>query len=680
MTQIKRVKLNEYANLIEEFLRKSYVKKDVLRVTSEGKQSIIIDFFVLDKFSPELADFVLSQPKQALKSFKNGISSVDLTDSKLNVRFTNIPHSSFIKIRDIRSEHLGSLIAIEGQIRTCSDIRPVAKEIVYSCSACANEIRVKQDQMKQEKPEQCPGCARKTSFKILRQVLIDTAHITIEESPETLEGGDQPKRLKSFIEDDLVSPKRERDFIPGNKARLIGILKEFPVILRMGGQSTRYDLILEVNNVEPIEREFEALDISDEDEVKILELAKDKKIYDRIFSSIAPTVLGYDEIKQSIALQIFGGVRKVKSDETAVRGDVHILLIGDPGVGKSMMLTYVNKLAPKSVYVTGKGTSAAGLTATVTRDEITKDWILEAGALVLANKGIAIIDELDKMGHEDRVSMHEAMAQQTVTINKANIHATLNARAGVLAAANPKLGRFDPYNVIHEQINLPPTLINRFDLIFPIRDIPDVKKDEMIARHILETHTSPQAQLDVIDKKLLRKYIAYAKQNANPQLTSAANNEIMKFYVKLRNKKSLEPEKLRPIPISARQLESLIRLAEASARIRLSNKVTKNDALRAIELLRFSMSQVGMDPETGEFDIDRLITGISSTQRNKLITMQNILKQLEEEIGENIPVDSIIQAAQSQGIDEAKANELLSKMAREGDVYSPRHGVVKRMK
>jgi replicative DNA helicase Mcm len=680
MNRASKAKLIEYSNRVEEFLRKSYVKKEVLRATSAGSRSVVLDFAVLDKFSPEIADFTLSRPKQALKLFRKGIKSIDLGDGSLNVRFVNLPESSFVKIRNVRSHHLSKLVVIEGQIRTCSDVRPVAKQIIYSCPACANEIRVKQSQRKQEVPGQCPSCGRKSNFKVLRQVMVDTAYITIEESPEALEGGEQPKRLKAFLEDDLVSPAREREIIPGNKARLIGLLKEFPVILRHGGQSTRYDLILEVNNVETIEREFEALEITPEDEKKILELSKDKTLFNRIAKSIAPSILGYDKIKEAIALQVFSGIRKVRPDDTVVRGDIHVLLVGDPGVGKSIMLTYLSKLTPKSVYVTGKGTSAAGLTATVTRDELTRDWILEAGALVLANRGIAIVDELDKMGPEDRVAMHEAMAQQTVTINKANIHATLNAQAAVLAAANPKLGRFDPFTVIHEQINLPPTLINRFDLVFPIRDIPDVKKDEMIAKHILETHTNPAEQAGIVGKDLLRKYIAYAKRNSNPTLTRAANAEIMKFYVKLRNKKSIDPGKLQPIPISARQLESLIRLAESSARVRLSDKVSKKDALRAIDLLQFSMSQVGMDPETGELDIDRLITGIPSAQRNKIIILKGILKELEEEVGENIPVDSIIDAAKDQGIEEVKTEELLSKMTREGEIYYPRHGVVRRMK
>jgi len=359
---------------------------------------------------------------------------------------------------------------------------------------------------------------------------------------------------------------------------------------------------------------------------------------------------------------------------------VHILLVGDPGTGKSQMLTYMHRLAPKSVYVTGKGTSAAGLTATVIKDEISKDWILEAGALVLANKGVAVVDEFDKMDHEDRVAMHEAMAQQTVTINKANIHATLNAQASVLAAANPKLGRFDPYTVITEQINLQPTLINRFDLIFTVQDIPDQQRDEKIAKHVLQIHKNPKEFDAPYEASLFRKYVAFAKKTCKPALTDEAIEEISNFYVKLRTRKGMDEKELSAIPISARQLEALVRLAEANARIRLHNKVEKSDARRSIELLQYSMNQVGIDPETGELDIDRIVTGISQSQRNKILVLKDIFKELESKHGEQIPIEDVLKAAAARGIDEGKAEEIISKMKKNGEVYEPRHGRLSRMK
>ncbi len=667
-----------HIDFIEKFLRDSYLK-ELNQAIDKDEKSIIIDFEKIDIALPEISDNILSNPSRTIKNFKRAIERIDLERHDLNVRFTNLPESSKIPIKNIRSNHIGMLIVVEGTIRTCSDVRPIARSVDFQCPTCSKVITIKQFQQKLMEPDTCQ-CGRKGKFKLLSQHLVDIVNLTIEESPETLEGGEQPKRIAAFLEDDLVSTKNVRKILPGNKVRLIGLLKEYPIILRTGGSSTRYELIIDVNNAESIERDYESLDITSEDVVNIKALALNKNIFDLLISSIAPGILGHEKVKESIILQIFGGYSKKRADGTKTRGDIHVLLVGDPGVGKSVLLTYMTKLAPKAVYVTGKGTTAAGLTASVIRDEITKDWILEAGALVLANKGLAVIDELDKMTPEDRVATHEALEQQTVTINKANIHATLNAQSAVLAAANPKLGRFDPYSTLAEQINLPPTLINRFDLIFTIRDIPDVKRDEMIATHVLEGHRNPQDRKSGIEAALLRKYIAYSKQYCFPVLTTPAIKEIRDYYVKLRNKKGFGEDNIKQIPISARQLEALIRLSEASARVQLKTEVRKEDSRRAIDLFNYSMMQVGIDPETGELDIDRVITGISTSQRSRIITMQEILKELEKTIGDNIPVEDVIAAAKEKGIDESKAEELLNGMKKAGEIYEPKHGIIRRMK
>ena len=263
----------------------------------------------------------------------------------------------------------------------------------------------------------------------------------------------------------------EEKTTPGSRVKVIGVLKEVPVPLKTGGLSTRFELAIEVNNIIPIEETFEELEISEEDEMQILELSQDPEIFKKLARSITPSVWGYEEIKRSLVLQLFSGVQKVYADGQKSRGDVHILLIGDPGVAKSVTLGFMANISPKGRYVVGKSTSGAGLTATVVRDEYLRRWSLEAGAMVLSNKGLVSIDELEKMDPSDRSAMHEAMEQQTVTISKANVQATLKSETSDLAAANPKFGRFDPYQSIAQQIDLPPTLINRFDVIFTLRDL-----------------------------------------------------------------------------------------------------------------------------------------------------------------------------------------------------------------
>jgi replicative DNA helicase Mcm len=275
--------------------------------------------------------------------------------------------------------------------------------------------------------------------------------------------------------------------------------------------------------------------------------------------------LGHKEIKKALTLQLFGGVQKEKTDGSKTRGDLHLLLIGDPGVAKSVMLGFMADISPKGRYVVGKSTSGAGLTATVVRDEYLKGWALEAGAMVLCNKGLVCIDELEKMDPQDRSAMHEAMEQQTVTISKANVQATLRAQTSVLAAANPKFGTFDPFQSIPQQIDLPPTLINRFDLIFILRDLPNKEDDEKIANHILQSQKTKEAKA-LIEPELYRKYVAYAKQRIKPVLTDEAIEELKDFYVSLRNSAVNYETETRNIPISARQLNALVRMSEASAK------------------------------------------------------------------------------------------------------------------
>jgi len=373
-----------------------------------------------------------------------------------------------------------------------------------------------------------------------------------------------------------------------------------------------------------------------------------------------------------------GGCKKERSDGAISRGDMHVLLIGDPGSGKSQLIKRTQIVAPKSRYVSGKGASGAGLTASVVKDEFLRGWSLEAGALVLSNRGFCMIDELDKMTPEDRSAMHEALEQQTVTISKANIQATLRCETTVLAAANPKWGRFDPYEMIAKQINLPPALISRFDLIFPIRDLPNKEQDTKLAGFLLNLHqTNDVAKVD-IDTDLLRKYISYARRTCNPILTDGATEEIQSFYVQMRNSGG-EDGGVRSVPITARQLEALVRLAEASAKTRLADKVTKRDAKKAIEILHYCMSQVGVDPETGKMDIDVLTSGVSSSARSHIISVKEAISDLENKLGKTIPIEELVKEAQEKSVDADKVEEIIEKLKRSGDIFEPRKGFIQRL-
>ena len=503
---------------------------------------------------------------------------------------------------------------------------------------------------------------------------MDAQNIVLEEDPEDLDGGSQPKRMKVFLKDDLVSPLSERNTAPGAKINIVGIIKEIPITLRTGGKSTRFDLLIDANSIQAIEETFSELIISPEEEQKIKELGKDPQLRQKLVGSIAPSIYGYEQIKEAVLLQLFGGTHKQRRDGSTTRGDMHILLVGDPGSGKSQILKRINVVAPKARYVSGKGVSAAGLTAAVVRDEFLQGWSLEAGAMVLASNGICLIDELDKMSTEDSAAMHEALENQTVSISKANIQATLIARTTVLAAANPKFGRFDPFEILAKQINLPPALLNRFDLIFPIKDLPEETKDTQLAKHILSLHQDPDQFTAELSTNFLKKYIAYAKQHIHPRLTTEAMTEMQRYFVEIRNKGGVEEGVLRAIPISARQLDALVRLSEAAARMRLSNTVEVQDSQKAIELLEYSLRQVGLDPETGKIDIDRIATGISTSQRSLTRVIKDIIIGLEGKGSSAIPFEDIIEAAKEKNITKEKVEEVIEMLRRSGDVFEPRRG------
>ncbi len=362
----------------------------------------------------------------------------------------------------------------------------------------------------------------------------------------------------------------------------------------------------------------------------------------------------------------------------------------------SQMLSYIQNIAPRSVYTSGKGSSSAGLTAAAVRDDFGdgQQWTLEAGALVLADKGIAAVDELDKMRPEDRSAMHEALEQQKISISKAGINATLKSRCSLLGAANPKYGRFDQYEPIGEQIDLEPALISRFDLIFTVTDTPDEDHDSMLADHILKTNYAgelntqreriatsefTQKHLDEvteqvapdIDAELLRKYIAHAKRSCFPTMTDEAKATIREFYVELRSKGADEDA---PIPVTARKLEALVRLAEASARVRLSDTVEAEDAERSVSIVRSCLKDIGVDPETGQFDADVVETGTSKTQRDRIKNIKQLIAEIENEFEEGAPMDEVLDRAGEIGMDASKAEAEIEKLRRKGDVYEPRQG------
>jgi len=652
----------------------NYYKKELGESAKEGNV-VFLNFSELSSFSPELSEMILSRPEEAFQVLEVALHESELV-SNPRVRLKDLALSFTEKIRNLRAKHLNKLVQVEGIVRQASEVRPQVVNAKFECPSCGSMISVLQVGNKFREPSRC-SCGRRRDFKLTGKDMVDAQRLVVEESPEALVGGEQPRRLNIFLKEDLVEPKMEEKSTPGSRVMVIGILKEIPKTIESGGISTRYDIAVEANNILPLEESFEDLDISEEDERQIKELAADPDVLNKLAASIAPSIYGYDEVKKSLVLQLFSGVKKIKKDNTKSRGDLHILLVGDPGVAKSQILKFISTIAPKGRYVAGKSASGAGITATVVRDEFLKGWSLEAGAMVLSNKGIICLDEMDKMDPQDRSAMHEAMEQQSVTISKANIQATLRAETSVLAAANPKFGRFDPYQTVASQIDIPPTLINRFDVIFILKDIPDRSKDDAIADHVLAEHKEAGSK-STMDVNLFRKYIAYSKQKITPKLTDEAIEEIKKFYVDLRNMPTSADQVTKPLPISARQLEALIRLGEASSRARLSAKVSKKDAQHAIELMKYYLIQVGYDYETKTFDIDRIASGVSSSQRGKIMAVRDVLSKLETRLGKLIPIDEVKKELEGK-MPEKDIDDAIDKLTISGDIFHPKKGFIQKM-
>ncbi|NPE26952.1 hypothetical protein HNV12_03035 [Methanococcoides sp. SA1] len=1095
-------------------------RKEIGKVAKKGEKVVEIDFEDFSAHSPELAENLIDRPEETIQLLEVALEELEWAPNDARVRFVSISQQQELFIRHIRSKHLGKMISMEGVVRQASEVRPLVTNAKFECPSCGTIISVLQIDKKFKEPSRC-SCGRRGGFKEIAKDMVDAQVLTIEEASDNLHGGEQPKRMTIFLKEDLVDPNMEMRTTPGARVKVIGILKEIAITTGSGAMLTRFDLAVESNNIIPMDESFEDIDISEEDERAIRELAANPKLVDRMVDSIAPSIWGHRSVKKALAFQLFGGVKKQRSDGTKMRGDVHVLLVGDPGVAKSVMLGFIAGVAPKARYVSGKGASGKGLTATVVKDEILKGWGLEAGAMVLANKGIICIDEFDKMEDEDRSAMHEAMEQQcydydtiisfsdgtsgkigefvdermeknsekivegmdcevlavndvgivstdfekgfvcgvdrvsrhvapdelveielvngrkvkvtpehpcfvvddgkivevaasvlkegmffpvpsrvdieaedyderndylckilgyhisdgcyelnrgkkngiqfwnndevliddyrdsvskyfgidagitrrgeqmavrvvskkvveefmelgsclmekckenkipesvmsfplkniryliralfdgdgtvvnvarggcrvtlagenkrmleqvsdlllrfgisssifrdetsnvwrldvsgqdnlneffieigflsdnkmnrlkeycgrdktyrtirdvipgctdkvhkiyrelgismnkelghsidlgvekqrrhlqklvliaeryldgaseevrkdlaeirklafgyadwvkvkkismvksnrkwvydvtvephhtfvsngmilhnTVTISKATVQATLRSQTSVLAAANPKFGRFDPLQSIPKQVNLVPSLLSRFDAIFIMRDIPTRDNDEAIATHVLMEHQQA-AKHDVIDKDLLKKYISYAKQKFNPVLTDEAIKAMKDFYVGLRNMPQIGDGPSKPIPIGARQLEAMVRLAEAHARMRLSEKVEVKDAVAAINLTKSYLLQVGYDKDTKTFDIDK-ISGTGASERNKINIVVDTLIELEKRLGKLIPLEELTKALDGR-MKDADVDEAVGKLLKSGDLFRPKRGFVQRM-
>jgi replicative DNA helicase Mcm len=662
-----------------EFFKKEKYRQRISQMAIQGKESFTIEFEDLFGHHQNLAEILLEKPDTFLEhANKAALSQLLIEDrdyaektEKITVRVTQLLGRE--QLRKLGSKQMGKLVMIEAIVVRATPVRPMVMQAAFKCKRCGNLSKVEQSGQFLKAPNVCssPDCGKDGPFEFVQDdsTFIDTQDLRLQERPEDLPPGQLPRTLAvKLVGSEVVDVAR-----PGDHVSIVGVVHAFAPSRPGIGKLRTFILQLDANSIEVMGKEPETTVISAEEEEKILSLSKDPQVHKKLTGSIAPSIFGYQHIKEAILYLLCGGVSKSLPDVN-VRGEMNALLIGDPGTAKSQLLQYVSRIAPRGLYTSGRGTTAAGLTAAVVREK-GGSMSLEAGALVLADKGIACIDEMDKMRPEDRVAIHEAMEQHTVSVAKGGIVATLNARTAVLAAANPALGRYEPHRTVAENISLPVTILSRFDIIFVLRDVPNKDADAKMSQHILEIHQRGISPVEApVDADLLRKYISYSK-SIQPELSNDALNRLREFYLAMRTASESEGS---PVAITARQLESLVRVAEARARSALRKEVSGEDAEAAITLMKRSLEEVGIDMSSYKMDIDLIMTGRPKSVRDKLQVVLSTVIDMEKETG-TVERDALVSLLESKHkLSRSEIERMIGQLLKEGTLYEPGEGRLKK--
>ncbi|KAI3898319.1 hypothetical protein MKX03_002976 [Papaver bracteatum] len=587
----------EYIRLINEMV-------------SANKCSLEIDYKQFIYVHPNIAIWLADAPQSVLEVMEDVAKSVVFNlhpnykniHQKIYVRITNLP--VYDQIRNIRQIHLNTMIRIGGVVTRRSGVFPQLQQVKYDCNKCGSVLGpFFQNSYSEVKVGSCPECQSKGPFtvNIEQTVYRNYQKLTLQESPGIVPAGRLPRYKEVILLNDLIDCAR-----PGEEIEVTGVYtNNFDLSLNTKNGFPVFATVVEANYVTKKQDLFSAYKLTQEDKDEIEKLSKDPRIGERIVKSIAPSIYGHEDIKMALALAMFGGQEKNVEGKHRLRGDINVLLLGDPGTAKSQFLKYAEKTGQRAVYTTGKGASAVGLTAAVHKDPITREWTLEGGALVLADRGICLIDEFDKMNDQDRVSIHEAMEQQSISISKAGIVTSLQARCSVIAAANPIGGRYDSSKTFSQNVELTDPIISRFDVLCVVKDVVDPVLDEMLAEFVVESHSKSRAKganLDdmpvnnsqadpdasaepvdpeILSQDMLKKYITYAKLNVFPRLHDADLNKVTEVYAELRRESSHG----QGVPIAVRHIESMIRMSEAHARMHLRQHVKQDDVDMAIRVL-----------------------------------------------------------------------------------------------
>ncbi|EGR31798.1 mcm2-3-5 family protein, putative [Ichthyophthirius multifiliis] len=625
--------LEEYKKFFQNWLinnQKVYILS-MSQAYESGKKAFNVLLEDICIYNDHYYQYLINKPNEFTPILERAASEAFYASTNKKYQFQVLLISTQYpkNLRDIKASSIGKLITVSGIITHASKPYIRSKEVYVECSKCHHVKQIEVSQglgsvyvpafCERQGPitEKCP----RDSYVIITEncTVFDQQRLKLQESPESIPTGEIPRTFSLCVERSLINK-----FSPGTRVILTGIYQvlERKVLtekyISQNQQKMNYIQVVGYQLEDEVKRKN--INFTNSEEEKFKEMSKDPFIYEKIAQSIAPSIYGHENIKKAIACLLFGGSKKLLQDGLRLRGDINI---GDPSTGKSQFLKFVQRIASNAIYTSGKGSSASGLTASITKDLSTGEFQIEGGAMVLADGGVVCIDEFDKMRAEDRVAIHEAMEQQTVSIAKAGITTKLNTRCSVLAAANPIFGSYNDMQSVDEQIELQTTILSRFDSIFIVRDPKTKDNDMRIADHVLNLHMNnnnkkhmeeelDQENQSEIDLETLRKYIAYAKAKIHPRLTERSSEKIQNLYVEDRKlSQQGKSSKKNHIPITVRQLEAIIRLSEAIAKIQLSEDVNEDHINKAHELFQYStMNAIQNGRELG-FELPQELQGLS---------------------------------------------------------------------